>query len=78
MSERTLQYAFKVYVDMSPLAYLRGCRLNRARAVLRASDPGAVTVTEVAMRLGFLHLGRFSTDHRKLFGEAPSETLSAR
>ena len=28
------------------------------------------------MRWGFLHLGRFSRDYRRLFGECPRDTLS--
>ena len=75
VSERTLQYAFRAYVHMSPLAYLRMCRLNRARQTLLASDPQSTTVTAVAMRYGFLHLGRFSVDYKRAFDEAPSATL---
>ncbi|WP_024850361.1 helix-turn-helix domain-containing protein [Hydrogenovibrio kuenenii] len=76
VSERTLQYAFHAYVDMPPNAYLRLCRLNRVQAILRASAPSSVTVTEVAMRFGFFHLGRFALDYRQLFNETPSQTLS--
>lgn len=75
VSERTLQYAFRVYVHLSPLAYLRMCRLNRVRETLHAADPDSTTVTAVAMRNGFLHLGRFSVDYRRTFGETPSATL---
>lgn len=75
VSERKLQYAFRAYVHMSPLAYLRMCRLNRVRKTLLAADPQATTVTAVAMRYGFLHLGRFSVDYRRAFHEAPSATL---
>lgn len=76
-SERNLQYAFRAYVDMSPLAYLRLCRLNRVRAILRASDPQTTTVTSVAMQFGFLHLGRFSLDYKRVFDESPSATLAS-
>lgn len=75
VSERTLQYAFRRYVDMSPYAYLRICRFNQVRSYLRISDPQLTTVTKIAMKFGFLHLGRFSADYKKLFGEAPSVTL---
>ena len=77
VSERTLQYAFRAYVDMSPLVYLRLRRLNRVRATLRASDPQTTTVTAVAMRFGFLHLSRFALDYKQLFGELPSATLAS-
>lgn len=75
VAERTLQYAFRRYVGMTPLAYLRVCRLNRVRSELLA--PGAeTTVTAVAMKYGFIHLSRFSGDYQKLFGELPSATLT--
>jgi AraC family ethanolamine operon transcriptional activator len=77
VSERSLQYAFRAYVSMSPLVYLRYCRLSRARATLRASDPQLTTVTSVAMRFGFLHLGRFALDYKQLFDESPSVTLAS-
>jgi len=77
VSERTLQYAFRTYVDMAPLAYLRLCRLNKVRATLRASDPLLTTVTAIAMRFGFLHLGRFASEYRRMFGETPSATLAS-
>ena len=77
VSERTLQYAFREYVGLSPVAYLRICRLNRVRAALAASDPQETTITQVAMRFGFLHLGRFAGDYKRMFGETPSETLAS-
>lgn len=76
VSERTLQYAFRRYVNVTPLIYLRMCRLNRARAALRQLDPNSATVTTIALRYGFLHLGRFSADYKNTFGESPSETLA--
>jgi AraC-like DNA-binding protein len=36
------------------------------------------TVGDVAMRHGFTHLGRFSVEYRRRFGEAPSATLARR
>jgi AraC family ethanolamine operon transcriptional activator len=77
VSERTLQYAFREYIGLSPLAYLRAWRLNRVRAELAAADPLSTTITQVAMRFGFAHLGRFSGDYKRMFGVALSETLNA-
>ncbi len=77
VSERTLQYAFRSYVGMSPLVYLRLLRLNRVRTTLIEASPGEMTVTEAAMRYGFLHLSRFARDYRHAFDESPSETLAA-
>ncbi len=75
VSERTLQYAFRRYVGMTPLAYLRVCRLNRVRSELLALG-AETTVTTVALRYGFLHLGRFASDYKRLFGESPSRELA--
>ncbi|WP_417672145.1 helix-turn-helix domain-containing protein [Roseibium sp.] len=77
VSERTLQYAFREYVGLSPVAYLRMCRLNHVRRVLAASAPQSTTITQVAMRYGFLHLGRLAGDYKRMFGETPSDTLSS-
>ncbi|WP_162901214.1 helix-turn-helix domain-containing protein [Breoghania sp. L-A4] len=77
VSRRTLQYAFLDYASLTPLDYLRRVRLNGARRLLRETDPQAITVTEAAMRFGFLHLGRFAQDYKTLFGESPSATLAA-
>jgi len=75
VSQRTLQYAFRELLDMTPVAYLRIVRLNRARAELLAPPSAFTTVTEVASRWGFLHFSKFSRDFSVLFGELPSETL---
>jgi AraC-like DNA-binding protein len=32
-------------------------------------------ITAVAMQWGFTHLGRFSSDYKKLFLEVPSKTV---
>lgn len=77
VSERTLQYAFREYIGLSPVAYLRICRLNRIRAELAATDPQSTTITQEAMRFGFLHLGRFAGDYKRMFGESPSATLAS-
>ena len=76
VSERTLQYGFRSYVNMSPQAYLRLCRLNRVRAALSQPAACETTVTEVATRFGFFHMGKFAQSYRLHFGETPSKTLA--
>ncbi|MFE6160273.1 AraC family transcriptional regulator [Streptomyces sp. NPDC056486] len=72
---RWLQEAFRRYVGMSPMAYVRDVRLARVRDELRAAEPGEISVSEVAHRWGFSHLGRFAEQYHARFGELPSQTL---
>ncbi len=73
---RRMQRAFKEYVQISPYQYLKQTRLDRARRALLSGDPSSLTVSDVAMDHGFIHMSRFSRAYRETFGELPSETLS--
>ncbi|MEV0900083.1 AraC family transcriptional regulator [Actinoplanes sp. NPDC049802] len=75
---RVLQESFRQHVGEPPLTYLRRVRLDEVHAVLARSDPGQVSVSEVAYRYGFTHLGRFAGAYRARFGETPSQTLRNR
>lgn len=75
MSVRSLQEGFRRSLDTTPMAYLRGLRLERAHDELSAAEPGTVSVTEVATRWGFVHLGRFAAAYSSAYGEPPSATL---
>lgn len=75
VSQRTLQYSFKAAMGLTPNTYLRLVRLNRVRAELNRPTRANVTVTEVATRWHFGHLGKFSQDYSRMFGEPPSATL---
>ncbi|SFF90692.1 AraC-type DNA-binding protein [Blastococcus tunisiensis] len=74
VSVRTLQAAFHSHVGMSPMEFLRDVRLERVHREL--ADGGAhTTVTAVALRWGFGHLGRFAVAYRRKYGRSPSDTL---
>lgn len=74
VSERTLIYAFKQHMGVTPKAYMNICRLNMVR---REMECGRVpTITDAATRWGFWHMGQFSADYKRFFGELPSQTLS--
>ena len=73
--ERTLEHAFKQILGISPVSYLARLRLHRAREDLLAAAPRSTTVTTIALRWGFWHLGGFSRAYKECFGESPSETL---
>jgi len=75
VSERTLQYAFKKVMGMTPVAYLTRLRLHRVRQALRTVAHRSTTVTAEALRWGFWHFGDFSRAYKDCFGELPSETL---
>jgi AraC family ethanolamine operon transcriptional activator len=75
---RTLHRCFQETLGLSPLQYVKALRLRRVHSALRSSDPAAATVTNLAHDHGFGHLGRFSHEYRRMFGEAPSLTLQSR
>lgn len=75
VSQRTLEYAFRDALDVTPVRYVLVHRLNGARRELGAADPAETSVTAIASRWGFTELGRFAVEYKKLFGESPSETL---
>lgn len=72
---RALQQDFRAHLDSTPTMYLRLVRLKRVRAELVAAAPDAATVTDIALRWGFTHLGRFTQAYKTAFGETPSATL---
>jgi AraC-like DNA-binding protein len=72
---RTLQLAFRRYLDTTPSAYLRQVRLNRAHDDLLRADPHATTVSRIAMRWGFASHSTFTAQYRLAYGVTPSHTL---
>lgn len=75
VSLRKLYLLFKMYAQESPRDFILNLKLDRVRTDLqraRSSD----SVTEIAMRYGFSHLGRFSAVYKARFGELPSQTLN--
>lgn len=74
ISERALLRQFERFLGVSPMAHLKRMRLNAAHSALQQSDPGT-TISDIAGRCGFTHLGRFATEYHKAFGQLPSVTL---
>jgi AraC family transcriptional regulator, ethanolamine operon transcriptional activator len=75
VSERSLEYAFKQTLGLSPVAFLTRLRLHRVRDALRGPAQASKTVSTVALDWGFWHFGEFSRAYKDCFGESPSETL---
>ena len=73
ISQRTLLEQFKRFVGASPIAHLQRMRLAEARTELQQCDQG-ISISDVALRCGITHIGRFAAGYRKTFGELPSAT----
>ena len=74
ISTRGLQQSFRDLRGSTPLEFWRDARLARAHSDLLAAGAGT-TVTDVALRWGFTHFGRFSSAYRVRYGILPRETL---
>lgn len=73
VSVRTLFAGFKNYLGTTPMAYLKELRYEQAHFELMHTEN--VSVTDVAFKWGFTHLGRFSQEYKHRYGELPSSTL---
>lgn len=71
---RRLQQGFREHRGASPFAVLQDIRLRLAHTDLLSSPPDA-TVSDIAYRWGFTHLGRFASAYREHYGVPPSHTL---
>ena len=74
ISTRGLQMEFRAHRGKTPLEFWRDLRLKRAHQDLMA---GQGSVTEVALRWGFAHFGRFAETYRRTYGLSPRDTLRA-
>jgi AraC-like DNA-binding protein len=75
--ERALRHGFGELYGVSPMAYLRMVRMHAAREELSRTECER-SIAEVALECGFSHLGRFSVDYRRTFGQTPSESRNRR
>jgi transcriptional regulator GlxA family with amidase domain len=76
VSIRTVQFAFRRYLHVTPMEYLRSVRLDRVHSELLAADPfGDTTVTDIATRWGFCNHSRFAARYRRAYGATPHDTL---
>jgi AraC-like DNA-binding protein len=75
VSTRALFAGFKLYLNTTPMRYLKELRLDMVHQVLSSTEPRRASVTTIAMDYGFLHLGHFCAAYKQKFGELPRETL---
>ncbi len=71
-----LERAFREVYGVGPRRFLMLRRLAAVRRALLRGQRGA-SVTDIATRFGFFHLGRFSCEYRLMYGERPSQTRRA-
>ena len=74
-SERTVERLFKKYFGIPPYTYLKLHRLHLIRKRLMQRDPSFINISHLAMENGFMEIGYFGNEYKKVFGETPSETL---
>ena len=75
-SIRTLSRAFERKYGVGPMTYTKQRRLDTAYLELLSLNSDSTTVSKTALEYGFSHLGKFSIEYKKTFGESPSITLS--
>ncbi|MBS0367855.1 MAG: AraC family transcriptional regulator [Proteobacteria bacterium] len=76
VSSRSIFNGFRRFRNTSPMLYLKEVRMRRVNEELKRLSPSDTTVTAVAYHWGFTHLGHFTTDYKRRFGESPSQTLA--
>jgi AraC-like DNA-binding protein len=75
ISARGLQAAFLRHRDMTPTAFARRVRLDRAHRELAAVDPALRdTVRSIPARWGFDDRRRFAVEHQRAYGRPPVQT----
>ena len=75
MSVSSFRRAFAETMDMTPAAYVRTARVNRARKLLETTD---MTVAAIAAECNFCDVSHFVKTFRRLRGKTPSEYRFAR
>jgi len=73
VSQKALYSNFKRYYGISPMAFLRNLRMDSVHQDLLTAGANE-NITGIALKWGFNHLGRFSLEYKKRFGESPSQT----
>lgn len=72
VSARTLFTGFKNHLGITPMAHLKELRFEQAHLELLKNEH--LSVTDIALKWGFSHLGRFSQEYKRRYGELPSST----
>ncbi|WP_415231282.1 helix-turn-helix domain-containing protein [Psychromonas sp.] len=74
VSRRALHYCFEQGLGVSPIQYIRDCRLNEIRRILLKEET-EVSISDLALDFGFFHISTFNVHYKQLFGETPTQTI---
>lgn len=69
---RSLEYAFKSILSISPKQYLIKRRLQLVNKAL--TEQSSASITDIMHTLGIINQGRFAQDYFKFYSEYPNET----
>jgi AraC-like DNA-binding protein len=75
VTERAIQAAFKNHLGLSPSELIRRQRMERIRGDLMHEDAPVTRVLDIARKWGVQHRSTLINGYRRVFHEAPSETL---
>jgi AraC family ethanolamine operon transcriptional activator len=77
VTTRTLRYAFRYALGLSPYQFMLARRLTLMRDTLLDTSRPERTVLDLLLAHGITHQGEFAGQYRRLFGESPSQTRAA-
>ena len=77
ISESQLYHAFRKDYGMTPKKYLQYLRFHAVKKELLLAHPHSNTVSQIAEKYDFSHMGHFSSEYKKRFGQTPSQTLNS-
>jgi len=75
LPDRTIRLAFNDLFGFPPKQYLKQFRLGKIHHELMMSNPTSVTVSNIASKHGFRHMGRFTESYKSMFLTTPYQTL---
>lgn len=69
MSRAVFHRKFKLATSMSPIQFVKSMRLNTAAMKIA----GGMSVSEAAMRVGYISSSQFSREFKRMYGQSPKQ-----
>jgi len=73
ISQRTLEYAFLEKFKITPKAYIKAQQLHKIKKEIQSEQSRGFSISTIAGKYGFWHMGQFAADFKNHFGVLPSE-----